>query len=419
MRVLLDNATITASFRAAGLIEVKNKELFNLDVVALRTLIDNILLADEIIIPDNYKNEFRGERKDWLGHACFTHLEPDERIEKLASRNAVAQVHNWKLHKHLSTDFVKIFDDISILFRHAWRGSQSFLVLKAMGIEDKYNSSITESLMQYLTTDEKQKALLKKFHPKAYNQETIKLAQSISWSAIRTVYHRQLAKFYGAEYISHPLRNLYNAKCILFDNHPFARTEKLHSASLNGKNRYELEKLEQTYLADVNNFFSNFWETCNQKDSNVFGVETFDIDMPPFLSYTLQCLTDNPFHSKVNVIEHALKLRDRKEFTSLRSKLKETYADNDAGSKRMAIREFGTELRDLKHEMQIYLGYDREKVGISVKMLSYDFTVPRFFTKPLYPHKPHLACIRDVILELANVSAMGRQLDLLWRNRKE
>jgi hypothetical protein len=55
MRAVLDNATLTAGFRAIGLIKNPNRDLFDLDVSALRVLVDNIILSNEIHILDNYK----------------------------------------------------------------------------------------------------------------------------------------------------------------------------------------------------------------------------------------------------------------------------------------------------------------------------------------------------------------------------
>lgn len=55
MRSLLDNSTLTSAFRAIGLIKNTSRELFELDLSALRLFIDTILLSNEIIIVDNYK----------------------------------------------------------------------------------------------------------------------------------------------------------------------------------------------------------------------------------------------------------------------------------------------------------------------------------------------------------------------------
>ena len=417
MRAVLDNATLTAGFRATGLIKNPNRDLFDLDVSALRVLVDNIILSNEIHILDVYKPEYKQQRKEWLSYDFITFHDIPESLDLHMLKNARAHVYNWQLSRHLATDLSQVFDDLSILFRHAWRGSEAFLVLKAYGIENKYNNTITKSLIEFLGTSKGDRKQLKKFAPKHYNRETLKLAQAVSWAAIRTVYYREASKWLGCEYISHPLRNIYNAKCILFDNHPHTRKNKIHSAAFmpkKPKNREEaLKQLEEAlvrdrYFGDLNKFFKYFWQTCNEKDDNIFGVQTFDIDIPPFLAYVL---------SKSNgrsIINTAIEFRNGREATSLRKFLQYIYYECNEDDRPKAIRQFAVELRDLKERLQLYLGYSRERVGISAKLVSYNFTVPRFMTKPLYPHKPHLAFIRDVICELASVGSMGRLIDLLW-----
>ncbi len=419
MRTLLDNSTLTAAFRAIGLIDNDNRELFDLDIASLRVLIDTIILSKDIYILDNYKEEYSEERKSWLDNDDIKFKEIDEKLDKNMMKNARAHVSNWKLTEHLGTELSQIFDDLSILFKHAWRNSESFLVLKAMGVEDKYGSTITKALREYLYDDVDELNKLIDYSPKAYNKETLRIAQSMAWSSIRTVFYREASILLGTEYCPHPLRNIYNAKCILFDNHPHTRTKKLHSEEIidleKVKSReefldmYKKYKKKQEYYNHINTFFRNFWQDCNEKDDNIFGVETFDIEMPPFLAYVLKKSTN-----KNVVIENAFKLRESRAVKELREKLYYVYYKCDPNKKAEELRKFAVELRELKKYLQKYLGYDREKIGVNLKIMSYDMTVPRFMTRPLYPFKPHLAFIRDVILELASASTMGRLIDRLW-----
>ncbi|SDZ03401.1 hypothetical protein [Tindallia californiensis] len=423
MKVLIDNSTITAAFRAAGKIEMNNRELFDLDVASLRVLVDTLVLADEIAVLDNYKQEYSAERKLWLNHSDIFFHEIDDKLDKKMIKDARAHVSNWKMTQHLGTELSRLFDDISIMFKHAWRHSESFLVLKALGVEDKYGSSITKALRDnlYGRSAEMDKFIDKSL--KSYNKETSKVAQSMIWASIRTVYYREASKHLGAEYSPHPLRNLYNTKCILFDNHPYTRKYKLHSNKIidprKAKTReeciimYEEISKGESYYSELNSFFSQFWTECNEKDDNVFGVQTYDVDMPPFLAFVL-----NRASGSKDIMDAIFKLREAKEVVALRNKLRFIHQECLDDNQAKHIREFAIEMRDLKSYMQRYLGYDREKVGVSVKMLSYDMTVPRFMTKPLYPHKPHLAIIRDVVLELASASTMGRMVDKLWYERK-
>lgn len=421
MRILLDNSTLTAAFRAMGKIKNFNRELFDLDIASLRLLVDSIIFSDEIVVLDNYIDEYSKERKSWLDYDAIKFFSIDDKLDKAMNSNARAHVVNWKMTQHLATELSGMFDDISIMFKHAWRNSESFLVLKALGVEDKYGSTITKALREYLYGQSAEMDKLIDGSIKSYNKETSKIAQSMVWASIRTVYYREASQFLGAEYCPHPLRNLYNTKCILFDNHPYTRKFKLHSDEVKNLKTagsreewlkiYDEIRLGSQYYSDLNEFFRNFWSDCNVKDDNVFGVETYDIDMPPFLALTLK----NTGHGK-DVIEAAFEIREKREVAALRKKLTFIY-DKCFDDQAKCIREFASELRDLKSYLQMYLGYDREKVGVSIKLLSYDMTVPRFMTKPLYPHKPHLAFIRDVIVELASASTMGRMIDKLWFER--
>lgn len=134
------------------------------------------------------------------------------------------------------------------------------------------------------------------------------------------------------------------------------------------------------------------------------------------MAYVLSELDRFEYRGK-NLLEIALELRERPDVTALRNLLNHIYYGCSEDDKPQAIRDFARELRDLKERMQIHLGYERERVGVSVKLISYNLTVPRFMTKPLYPHKPHLAFIRDIIVELASIGSMGRLIDQLWRSK--
>lgn len=423
MRSLIDNATVTAAMRAIGNIKVENRETFDLDVAALRVMIDNLVLAENIIIGDNYKEEHTVERKKWLDYPCIKFQTIPEKLDSKLTANAAAHVWNWNLVKELGGELDGIFDELSILFRFAWRNSESFLVLKALGVENKYNSQVVAGLRDFISNNPEPLKVVRS-KAKSYNEETKKVVQSITWAANRAVYYRQLAKVTGSEYIPHPLRNTFNLKCILFDNHPTTRKHKLSSKELSqitiSREKYtelaaKFGSFGLSYQSCVNTFFKNLWTYCNKGDDNIFGVETFDIEMPPFLACVLKKV--NQYSKPQEVLDAAMELREDKGCSALRNKLRTIYEEGDADKRNTLIREFSYELREFRIKMQAYLGYDREKVSLSAKVVSYGVTVPRCVIKPYYPFKPHLSFMRDVILELASVSTMGRLMDNLWAIR--
>ena len=413
MRVIIDNATLTASFRALGLIKSRKPELFDLDVSALRVLIDAIVLADQIIIADNYKPEFSKERKSWINHKSIVFEKFSPGLNRSIQKHAFAHVHNWRMERHLSSDLSGVFDDLSIMFRYAWRNSNSFLVMKSLGLKSKYNSTLVDALRRHLSSESlEDRDEIKKFSAKFFNKETERIVQSISWAAVRSVYYRQVAKILGCEYWAHPLRNVFNMKCILFDNHPDTRKYKLHSERVvPHEESLNLWLLDVGYHRKVNDFFRHFWQECNKADDNIFGVQTYDVDLPPFLSFVIKNAREA---YQGDILNEAFKLRDTSAANSLRKKLSEIHKEINEDEKNTKLRNFIVELRNLRKGLQKYLGYDRERVPITVKVVEYKQTVPRCMIKPLYPHKPHLVFIRDVILELSNSASLGRLLDYLW-----
>src|SRR5438309_847061 len=72
--ILIDNATISSSLRALGYLPIAKKELLDVDQAALERLTEAMLLGDRVMVPDNYQEQFRDERKRTLYHDCFRHV---------------------------------------------------------------------------------------------------------------------------------------------------------------------------------------------------------------------------------------------------------------------------------------------------------------------------------------------------------
>src|SRR5690349_5092154 len=104
MRTLLDNSTLSGAFRAIGLIENKNKALFDIDIACLRLLIDTVLLSDNIYIIDNYKEEYSENRKKWLDYNNIVFQKTGDKLDEAMLGHARAHVVNWKLSNHLGTE---------------------------------------------------------------------------------------------------------------------------------------------------------------------------------------------------------------------------------------------------------------------------------------------------------------------------
>src|ERR1700675_890463 len=78
--VLLHNATVSSSLRALGYTALSKRELLDVDQAALERLTEAVLLGAQVVVPDNYQEQFRRERKQILHHSCFRHLPVPEQM---------------------------------------------------------------------------------------------------------------------------------------------------------------------------------------------------------------------------------------------------------------------------------------------------------------------------------------------------
>ena len=90
MQILIDNATVTAALRAAGQIPNRNRELFDLDVTALRVFVEALVFGNEVIVVDNYKEEYSEERKSILQKHGVKFVQFPTAVENKLRRDAVA-----------------------------------------------------------------------------------------------------------------------------------------------------------------------------------------------------------------------------------------------------------------------------------------------------------------------------------------
>src|SRR5689334_5413019 len=69
--VLLDNATLTGVQRLTGDIPVRSLSTVDGDIAALENLVESILFYDQILILDDYKEEYQAARKTTFSFARF------------------------------------------------------------------------------------------------------------------------------------------------------------------------------------------------------------------------------------------------------------------------------------------------------------------------------------------------------------
>jgi hypothetical protein len=138
--ILIDNATISSSFRALGYVPIAKKELLDVDQAALERLTEAMLLGDSVVVPDNYQEQFRDERKRILHHDCFRHVPVTNEVKGNLEIISTETCKLWRdAYKEGASkgSLARYFELADSYFSNVWQGtreSASYLVTGYLGV---------------------------------------------------------------------------------------------------------------------------------------------------------------------------------------------------------------------------------------------------------------------------------------------
>lgn len=134
---LIDNASLTAVQRFLGKITITNTDTINGDLVALENFLQAILFYDELICIDNYKPEFREERKQEFDFIRFLseddyNLSEINRVAKEEARQINPEIRGGEF---VNEDFKALIEQLKLNIVCTWDLSSSvyYLTLKMLG----------------------------------------------------------------------------------------------------------------------------------------------------------------------------------------------------------------------------------------------------------------------------------------------
>lgn len=134
---LIDNASLTAVQRFLGKITITNTDTINGDLVALENFLQAILFYDELICIDNYKPEFREERKKVFDFIRFLSEEDYNlaEIDKLAKEEARQINPEIRGGEFVNEDFKSLIEQLKLNIVCTWDLASSvfYLTLKMLG----------------------------------------------------------------------------------------------------------------------------------------------------------------------------------------------------------------------------------------------------------------------------------------------
>lgn len=360
---LIDNVTLTGIQRLLGYIPVKNRHIIDNDILALENYIQALLFYDEIIAIDDYKLEYKEDRRKQFPQIRFIgeDIITPEHYDKLCSQSNI-MTSNLEIRAGKISDaaFKKYFEDLMMPFQFTWDmvSSRHFLVPKMLqGNQNFLNKDFFNRLYASLFSEKFEEAIirsgLKVKSPKFYDRKGKEVtfnedynlskpleifASSLGWLSTRTCFYALAAQYLQADIFIQPIRQNFLKNII----------RKIHPQICFG---------DYTQLINsTNTKASNTLQNILQNSSG-----GFDVELPLFSAYFINKCGDSR-----EIIKTVLNERDSKIFVSVRNKLRDLDSCAHDGTK---IKEINLLSKDLelmftKIQKEFYIGED---LGISLK----------------------------------------------------
>ena len=152
---LIDNSTLTGIQRLLGEIPVKNKFIVDNDIIAFENYIQAILFYDEIICIDDYKSQYRENRKQYFPKIRFISKDLFDYESFVETANKVTENINLEIKGGRITDrdFKDYLDRLHMTFQFTWdmSSSQFFLTQKMWQQNPKDRAQIDEIKQQIIS----------------------------------------------------------------------------------------------------------------------------------------------------------------------------------------------------------------------------------------------------------------------------
>ena len=325
---LIDNATLTGVQRLCGDIKIRSGDIIDADVAAIENMVQAILFYDDLLCIDDYKEEFREQRKEYFPYIRF--IDPSKfnlsDIESTAAKESSKFVPEIRGGQFVDEDFNHFLDLLKMNVICTWDVSSSvyYLTLKMLGDPksesfDKYgvlSAAILSELGETYQTPgpEPQKPLLYDSKgnriTKGYTIKKAKLGggetggltgalssfvASLSWIAFKSIYYALAASYLKADNFLYPVRQAFQLH--------YMQKSHVYSADFTSS---IISRMNQTFSKDLVKIISS--------DRNL----AYSMELPIFSAW-LVLETRNV----KDVIDYAFEIRDEKIIQDARGQLRE------------------------------------------------------------------------------------------------
>jgi hypothetical protein len=405
-QVLLDNATITSAFRALGLIPIADPDLLDIEQTALERLTEAVLLADKVLLPDNYKKEFRKHRMYFLNDECFEHVpvEPveDREMSEISGELCKVWFDSFQAGSERGT-FSRYFEQARTFSLFIWerQGSVFYLVFRALG-HTKDNPLVAAFLASPTDYNSAKnvRILAENGEPvewKKLSTHVQRMVAVLAWLGNQYIWHQVFAAKKDVIYLSHPLRE--------FFAYDFLNRLKMtsHSAS-------EFAKAFNTGMDAFQDNLFKLLESMNLVES------AESPRLPNFLPLVLSHASNGGDFLKV-----IYQLRNESKIVELR----EVFTDIEVNLSKGNIKPYKRLLEDINKlgkDVLRFHGIESSYIKISPPLALFGVSVsgddtgiklpiPSFLYKQYFLMRRYRAFLRSIMDELAIAPTLGKYKD--------
>jgi hypothetical protein len=465
--ILIDNATISSSLRALGYIPIAKEELLDVDQAALERLTEAMLLGDMVVVPDNYQQEFRQERKKILNLDCFRHLAVSDEVTGNLEVISTEMCKIWgDAYKNgaRSGSLRRYFNFADSYFDYVWRGTKDsywYLVNGYFGIgkenplirafvqkdhgdfASKMFGDFSNELSHDLESNQRELSIAGPGRPTLFidehgelyshkesedegpddyddsfwdnvteeiNVESCardlkRLISTLAWLGKQYVWHQTLSAQLGAYYLSHPLRDFFAGEFLS------VLEEKPEGAQYGGVIRHGLRQFREN--------------TQRSLEAIGLGSSLVKINVPTFLPLAIRLSS-----SGKDFLDTVFQLRSEPACVELRAMLSEVEAALDEGNikpyRRLhqeinkigknLLREHGIESTQIKLSPPWKLiGVTPAETGIDIpeEVFSLNFTLPYQLYKQFFVRRRYRVILKSIMEELAIIPTLAKYKDKL------
>jgi hypothetical protein len=358
---IIDNSTLTAVQRLLGEISVVNKVCVDGDIAAFENLIQSILFYDGLFFVDDYKQDFRDERRRYFSFLTPIAAEsfPYQEFLSASSESVKDIILDVKGGRVANNDIGDFLERLKMHTTFTWdmRSSNWFLTMKMLRGDDTIDVGKYSTLKDMIFLEREagkgtsfRDASHRRYHlldsqgrvikeikdgdrdRREITPEVFAFASSLNWLSLRTAFYSMVASKYSADAILHPIRSAFQLSFATRLGVPQATfkpiidrlNERVASAIT------EIRANTDPVILDMSLPIFSAWLVSKTKDPRKIIEAAFELRAKQEFASARKLLSELEDHCQDNSRQDFVKLANKlvKEIIGLTDKLRQIYGIN-------------------------------------------------------------------------------------------